>query len=207
MNKLDETDTQQGKRAKVWPPSSEEIHDRLDKIERELSERRRNIAEERQRRAAIKARAEKLRRKITDRQNEYLEFIRRTRGIAREAGLRQFLPEYTTDDSQLNWAFAEIAKLEDPAQPERPAYLAFLNVLFAEFGPQMIEEMKKESLKQEIRKRWPPECGRPSDNLVDPMATILRSLKAKRGGAKPQKKRQSAAPAVTAAEKRPPHQP
>jgi hypothetical protein len=86
-------------------------------------------------------------------------------------------------------AFAEVAKLEDLGQAERPPYLAFLNALFVELGPDAIEGLKKESLKQEIRERWPPELGLPSDNLVDPMATILRSLKARRGGAKPQKKR------------------
>ena len=60
-----------------------------------------------------------------------------------------------TDDSRLSWAFAEVAKLEDVGQAERPPYLAFLNALFVEIGPDAIEGLKKETLKQEIRERWP----------------------------------------------------
>jgi hypothetical protein len=174
-------------------PSSDELHDRIDQLEEEL---RRDIArldadlnEERQRRAVVRARAEQFWKLISVRQSECFALIRRSRGIALEAGLCRFLPGYPTDDSRLSWAFAEVAKLENPGQAERSPYLAFLNTLFVEFGPNAIDGLKKEHLKQEIRKRWPPECGLPSDNLVDPMATILRSLKAKRGGAKPQKKR------------------
>ena len=177
-------------------PSSDELHDRIDQLLEEVAELRRDIArldadlnEERQRRAAVRARAEQFWKHISARQRECFALIRRSRGIALEAGLCRFLPGYPTDDSRLSWAFAEVAKLENPGQAERSPYLAFLNTLFVEFGPNAIDGLKKEHLKQEIRKRWPPECGLPSDNLVDPMATILRSLKAKRGGAKPQKKR------------------
>jgi hypothetical protein len=177
-------------------PSPNELHQRIDQVLEEIYEVRRSIEqlnvdlnEEWQRRAAVKARAKQFCKHISARESEYFAHIRRLRGIALEAGLWQFLRVNWTDDSRLSWAFAEVAKLEDVGQAERPPYLAFLNALFVEIGPDAIEGLKKETLKQEIRERWPPECGLPSDNLVDPMATILRSLKARRGGAKPQKKR------------------
>jgi hypothetical protein len=177
-------------------PSPNELHQRIDQVLEEIDELRRSIEqlnvdlnEEWQRRAAVKARAKQFCKHISARESEYFAHIRRLRGIALEAGLWRFLRVNWTDDSRLSWAFAEVAKLEDVGQAERPPYLAFLNALFVEIGPDAIEGLKKETLKQEIRERWPPECGLPSDNLVDPMATILRSLKAKRGGAKPQKKR------------------
>ena len=177
-------------------PSPNELHQRIDQVLEEIDELRRSIEqlnvdlkEEWQRRAAVKARAKQFCKHISARESEYFAHIRRLRGIALEAGLWRFLRVNWTDDSRLSWAFAEVAKLEDVGQAERPPYLAFLNALFVEIGPDAIEGLKKETLKQEIRERWPPECGLPSDNLVDPMATILRSLKARRGGAKPQKKR------------------
>jgi len=177
-------------------PSPNELHQRIDQVLEEIDELRRsieqlnvNLNEEWQRRAAVKARAKQFCKHISARESEYFAHIRRLRGIALEAGLWRFLRVNWTDDSRLSWAFAEVAKLEDVGQAERPPYLAFLNALFVEIGPDAIEGLKKETLKQEIRERWPPECGLPSDNLVDPMATILRSLKARRGGAKPQKKR------------------
>jgi hypothetical protein len=177
-------------------PSPNELHQRIDQVLEEIDELRRSIEqlnvdlnEEWQRRAAVKARAKQFCKHISARESEYFAHIRRLRGIALEAGLWQFLRVNWTDDNRLSWAFAEVAKLEDVGQAERPPYLAFLNALFVEIGPDAIEGLKKETLKQEIRERWPPECGLPSDNLVDPMATILRSLKARRGGAKPQKKR------------------
>jgi cell division protein FtsB len=174
----------------------DQVREEIDKVREEIAELRRSIErldvdlnEEWQRRAAVRARAKQFCKHISAREGEYFTHIRRLRGIALEAGLWRFLPGYWTDDSRLSWAFSEVAKLEDLGQAERPPYLAFLNALFVELGPDAIEGLKKESLKQEIRERWPPECGLPSDNLVDPMATILRSLKARRGGAKPQKKR------------------
>jgi len=188
-------------------PSPNELHQRIDQVLEEIYEVRRSIEqlnvdlneewqrinvdlnEEWQRRAAVKARAKQFCKHISARESEYFAHIRRLRGIALEARLWRFLRVNWTDDSRLSWAFAEVAKLEDVGQAERPPYLAFLNALFVEIGPDAIEGLKKETLKQEIRERWPPECGLPSDNLVDPMATILRSLKARRGGAKPQKKR------------------
>jgi len=177
-------------------PSPNELHQRIDQVLEEIDELRRSIEqlnvdlnEEWQRRAAVKARAKQFCKHISARESEYFAHIRRLRGIALEAGLWRFLRVNWTDDSRLSWAFAEFAKLEDVGQAERPPYLAFLNALFVEIGPDAIEGLKKETLKQEIRERWPPECGLPSDNLVDPIATILRSLKARRGGAKPQKKR------------------
>ena len=177
-------------------PSPNELHQRIDQVLEEIDEVRRSIEqlnvdlkEEWQRRAAVKARAKQFCKHISARESEYFAHIRRLRGIALEARLWRFLRVNWTDDSRLSWAFAEVAKLEDVGQAERPPYLAFLNALFVEIGPDAIEGLKKETLKQEIRERWPPECGLPSDNLVDPMATILRSLKARRGGAKPQKKR------------------
>ena len=177
-------------------PSPNDFHQRVDQVLEEIYEVRRRIEqlnvdlnEEWQRRAAVKARAKQFCKHISARESEYFAHIRRLRGIALEAGLWRFLRVNWTDDSRLSWAFAEVAKLEDVGQAERPPYLAFLNALFVEIGPDAIEGLKKETLKQEIRERWPPECGLPSDNLVDPMATILRSLKARRGGAKPQKKR------------------
>ena len=174
-------------------PSPNELHQRIDQvgeeIERSIEQLKVDLNEEWQRRAAVKARAKQFCKHISARESEYFVHIRRLRGIALEAGLWWFLRVNWTDDSRLSWAFAEVAKLEDVGQAERPPYLAFLNALFVEIGPDAIEGLKKETLKQEIRERWPPECGLPSDNLVDPMATILRSLKARRGGAKPQKKR------------------
>jgi hypothetical protein len=180
----------------VPSPNPNELHQRIDQVLEEIAELRRSIErldvdlnEEWRRRAAVRARAKQFCKHISAREGEYFTHIWRLRGIALEAGLWRFLPGYWTDDSRLSWAFAEVAKLEDLGQAERPPYLAFLNALFVELGPDAIEGLKKESLKQEIRERWPPELGLPSDNLVDPMATILRSLKARRGGAKPQKKR------------------
>ena len=174
-------------------PSPNELHQRIDQvqeeIERSIEQLKVDLNEEWQRRAAVKARAKQFCKHISARESEYFVHIRRLRGIALEAGLWRFLRVNWTDDSRLSWAFAEVAKLEDVGQAERPPYLAFLNALFVEIGPDAIEGLKKETLKQEIRERWPPEFGLPSDNLVDPMATILRSLKARRGGAKPQKKR------------------
>jgi hypothetical protein len=199
---LDESDRQEAERAEIRMihmmivPSPNELHQRIDQVREEIDEVRRSIEqlnvdlnEEWQRREAVKARAKQFCKHISARESEYFAHIRRLRGIALEAGLWRFLRVNWTDDSRLSWAFAEVAKLEDVGQAERPPYLAFLNALFVEIGPDAIEGLKKETLKQEIGERWPPECGLPSDNLVDPMATILRSLKARRGGAKPQKKR------------------
>jgi hypothetical protein len=60
--------------------------------------------------------------------------------------------------------------------------------LFDELGPERIEAMKIVGLRDEIRRRWPSDqFGPPSKKLIGPMATFLRSLEAKRGGAKRQR--------------------
>ena len=70
-----------------------------------------------------------------------------------------------------------------------PPYLAFQIQLFDELGADRINAVKKEALEDEIWRHWPTEqFGPPSKNLVAPMATFLRSLEAKRGGAKRQQR-------------------
>jgi hypothetical protein len=72
-------------------------------------------------------------------------------------------------------------------EPLLPPYLLFLNRLFDELGAEQIEAMKITDLREEILHRWPSDqLGDPSKNLIWPMATILRSLEAKRGGPKRQ---------------------
>jgi hypothetical protein len=83
-------------------------------------------------------------------------------------------------------AQALLDEMDREATPDRPPYLLFLNQLFADLGAERIEAMKINGLRFEIRRRWPDQFGPPSENLIGPMATILRSLEAKRGGAKRQ---------------------
>jgi hypothetical protein len=92
----------------------------------------------------------------------------------------------------LEWRLAEYAlhgrrRTQGDERTDLPPYLLFLNRLFDELGADRIEAIKKAELEELIRERWPvAQFGPPSNNLIVPMATILRSLKAKRGGAKPQ---------------------
>jgi hypothetical protein len=108
-------------------PSPNELHQRIDQVREEIDEVRRSIEqrnvdlnEEWQRREAVKARAKQFCKHISARESEYFAHIRRLRGIALEAGLWRFLRVNWTDDSRLSWAFAEVAKLEDVGQAERP---------------------------------------------------------------------------------------
>jgi hypothetical protein len=88
-----------------------------------------------------------------------------------------------------DWAYGAFLSIDEDEAPLHP-YLLFLNRLFAHLGAERIDGMKKGELENEIRRRWPADqFGPPSRNLITPMATILRSLEAKRGGAK-QKRRQ-----------------
>jgi hypothetical protein len=189
--------------------ATDELHDRIDRVLEELADLRARILEtdpppeslhdevERQRRAAARTRAKELFQRLIAIRQECFTLIRESEGIAQEAALDRLLEGCTSDGSGSGLAFAEGAKLQDVRQVERPPYLAFLNELFDELGLEAIERLKKEDLRGEIRKRWPPEFGlhpakdglQPSKNLVDPMATILRSLEAKRGGARRQRPR------------------
>jgi hypothetical protein len=67
-----------------------------------------------------------------------------------------------------------------------PVYLQFLVEMVPLLGGcDRIAERKKADIEVEIEARWRPELGRPSQNLVGGMATILRPPEAQRGGAKP----------------------
>ena len=87
-----------------------------------------------------------------------------------------------------------LARLEAVFNPSRlvaklPPYLAFQIQLYDELGTDRINAVKKEALEDEIWRHWPTEqFGPPSKNLIAPMATFLRSLEAKRGGAKRQQR-------------------
>lgn len=65
-------------------------------------------------------------------------------------------------------------------------HLRFMNAFSAIYGSKLAE-WKKEVIEAEIRARWPPELGEPSQNVVGAMATLLRPPEAKRGGAKRQR--------------------
>jgi hypothetical protein len=107
--------------------------------------------------------------------------------VTDELSLRTCLS--ASDDELDRWIESVLAQIDDWPAPNRPPYLLFLNSLFNELGAERIETMKKGALEEEIRKRWPTgQFGPPSNNLITPMATILRSLRAKRGGAKRQQR-------------------
>jgi hypothetical protein len=90
---------------------------------------------------------------------------------------------------ELNQRIENLPARMDEQSDGRPPYLLFLNWIFDELGTERIENMKKGALEEEIRLRGPvAQFGPPSNNLITPMATILRSLEAKRGGAKRQQR-------------------
>ena len=70
-----------------------------------------------------------------------------------------------------------------------PPYLLFQHWLSVDLGGERANSMKISDLEAEIWRRWPADrLGPPSKRMIRVMATMLRSLKAKRGGAKQQRR-------------------